>query len=107
MAAGSADTDAGRSRGSGQGTPHAGVTLDVGAIDHASLHDAEHTHVHVEPIPWKTGAVGAVKPIDRETTWTPASPVAALPRPSEGSPKKKDAAVMAAAERMMKGVEAR
>ena len=52
-------------------SPHAGVSLDVAAIDHAALHDAEHTHVHVEPIPWKTGDVGAVKPIDRDTTLAP------------------------------------
>jgi hypothetical protein len=52
---------------SGQSKPHAGVTLDVSAIDHAALHDPESMHVEVEPIPWKTGDVGAVKAIDRET----------------------------------------
>jgi polyferredoxin len=96
------------SPGSGQSQPHAGVTLDVGAIDHAALHGSpeslDHTHVHVEPIPWKTGAVGAVKPIDRATTWTPvaaasAAPAPAAPAPARAPAKKKDAAVMAAAEK--------
>lgn len=45
------------SPGSGQGTPHAGVQLDVAGIDHAALHDVDHTHVHVEPIPWKRKSV--------------------------------------------------
>ncbi|HSO32668.1 MAG TPA: hypothetical protein VLT33_09130 [Labilithrix sp.] len=73
------------SPGSGQSKPHAGVTLDVSAIDHAALHDPASTHVEVEPIPWKTGDVGAVKPIDRET------PLAAPPRrsapPAPAAPK--------------------
>ena len=38
-------------------TPHAGVKLDVGAIETAHV----HAHESVEPIPWKTGDVGAVK----------------------------------------------
>ena len=95
-----------QSRGSGQGTPHAGVQLDVSAIDHAALHDVDHTHVHVEPIPWKTGAVGAVKPIDRETTWLPAGAAASPASPASPAPaapaapaRKKDPAVMAAAEK--------
>ena len=55
------------SPGSGQSKPHAGVTLDVSAIDHAALHDPQSMHVEVEPIPWKTGDVGAVRAVDRET----------------------------------------
>ncbi len=39
--------------------PHAGVSLDVHGIE--SVH---HAHEQVEPIPWKTGAVGAVPPLD-------------------------------------------
>ena len=66
------------SAGSGQSKPHAGVTLDVRAIDNAALHDPESRHVEVEPIPWKTGDVGAVKPIDRETTWIPKASTAGL-----------------------------
>ena len=44
---------------------HAGVSLDVHAIEHAHL-----PIEHVEPIPWKTGQVGAVAPIDRDTSWS-------------------------------------
>jgi polyferredoxin len=96
--------------GSGQSKPHAGVTLDVGAIDHAALHDPASMHVEVEPIPWKTGDVGAVKAIDRETTWTPKASTAGLKKPVAAAAavaapvapvveKKKDATAMAAAEK--------
>lgn len=44
---------------------HAGVSLDVHTIEHAHL-----PIEHVEPIPWKTGQVGAVAPIDRDTSWS-------------------------------------
>ncbi len=88
------------SPGSGESKPHAGVTLDVGAIDHAALHDPASMHVEVEPIPWKTGDVGAVKPIDRETTWTPRASTAGI-KTAAAAPveKQKDAAAMAAAEK--------
>lgn len=91
--------------------PHAGVSLDVTSIDHAALHDKDHTHVHVEPIPWKTGDVGAVKPIDRDTSWKPQHPPQAVrPRgatrtdakveaPKPKPVGKKDPAAMAAAEK--------
>lgn len=49
--------------------PHAGVVLDVAGIE--SIERAgDALHAHVEPIPWKTGEVGAVAPIDRDTSWS-------------------------------------
>src|SRR5436305_6250407 len=92
MSAGTSPT----SPGSGQGKPHAGVKLDVGAIENAHVHD--HAHEGVEPIPWKTGDVGVVKAIDRVTPFT--SPSASpSPSPTKAPPVPKDAAKMAAAEK--------
>ncbi len=48
--------------------PHAGVTLDP------SVGSPHEHHVHVEPIPWKTGRVGVVDAIDQDTTWSPRLP---------------------------------
>ena len=71
---------------SSESKPHAGVSLDVHALNQAA-HDL---HEDVEPIPWKTGHVGAVGAID-DVPRKP--PVAPPPRPA------KSAASMAAAER--------
>ena len=43
---------------------HAGVRLDAGLVASGS----GDNHAHVEPIPWKSGRVGLVAAIDRETT---------------------------------------
>jgi polyferredoxin len=45
---------------------HAGVTLDVAGIEAGAA--ASDAHPHVEPIPWKTGRVGAVGAIDATST---------------------------------------
>ena len=98
-------------------SPHAGVSLDLAGIEHA--HDA---HPHVEPIPWKTGEVGVVAPLDRDTTFRldapavtssarPAAPekkacgtgcgckTEKKPEPRAEPARRKDAALMAVAER--------
>ncbi len=54
--------------------PHASVRLDPN-VEAGHVH-----HEHVEPIPWKTGRVGAVDAIDRDTSWVPKR---------EAAPKKK------------------
>ncbi|MDB4945405.1 MAG: Ferredoxin, partial [Labilithrix sp.] len=75
--------------------PHAGVSLDLHALEHAARQDL---HVDVEPIPWKTGDVGAVKAID-DAPRPAAAPAAAAPAAPAPAPKKKDAASMVAAEK--------
>lgn len=52
--------------------PHGGVALDLSMIEHG-----HHDHAPVEPIPWKTGDVGVVPPLDLDTSWSLAP---ALPR---------------------------
>ncbi len=70
-----------------QETPHAHVGLDVHRLD-AELH---HTgHVEVEPIPWKTGRVGVVDPIDRSVPLTVNPVVEAPPRATAQSASKKN-----------------
>ncbi len=61
------------------GARHAGVSLDPGA-----LAGGPDVHATVEPIPWKTGRVGAVDAIDRDTSWTP-EPVVRPPPPPKKS----------------------
>lgn len=66
---------------------HAGVSLD-----HANIpptHD--DLHAHVEPIPWKTGRVGAVSAIDATSTLTITGPASTSTSPS---PSTKDAKQM-------------
>ncbi|MCW5832334.1 MAG: hypothetical protein KIS78_07850, partial [Labilithrix sp.] len=47
---------------------HAGVALDLTAIEPGSARVA-HDHAPVEPIPWKTGDVGVVPPLDLDTSF--------------------------------------
>ena len=70
-------------------SPHPGVTLDVAGATASTLahiyHDGHDAHDFPEPIPWKTGQVGAIAPIDRDTTWivgsasSPASAASQVP----------------------------
>lgn len=48
------------------GKPHAGISLDLSSIEHHA-----HDHAPVEPLNWKTGAVGIVPPLDLETSFVP------------------------------------
>ena len=62
------------------GDPHAGVMLDLAGLDQ---HGHEH-HASVEPIPWKTGDVGVIAPLDLETSFTPKKvSVPAVPKKAE------------------------
>ncbi|MDF2696656.1 MAG: Ferredoxin, partial [Labilithrix sp.] len=45
---------------------HAGIALDLTSIERQA-----HDHAPVEPIPWKTGDVGVVAPLDVDTSWQP------------------------------------
>jgi polyferredoxin len=92
------------SPGSGQGgKPHAQVSLDLAAIDRAARGEAEHANAHVDPIPWKTGEVGVVAPLDRDTTWSVGGG-AASPAPRE-VPAAVAAAMAAAEQRRVRAVE--
>ncbi len=76
--------------------PHSSVRLDIGLdrVESGHVH-----HEHVEPIPWKTGRVGAVDAIDRDTSWvapvtasaiapsvTSPSPIGKLTKPKKQDP---------------------
>ncbi len=52
---------------------HSGIKLDPRVTSGA----APELHAPVEPIPWKTGRVGAVDAIDRDTSWS-------VPAPEQG-----------------------
>ncbi|HEX7602822.1 MAG TPA: 4Fe-4S binding protein, partial [Polyangiaceae bacterium] len=68
-------------------TSHSGIKLDP----RVTSGDVPEVHAHVEPIPWKTGRVGAVDAIDRDTSWSlPAAvSVVAPARASTKEPEKK------------------
>ncbi len=55
---------------------HAGARLDLAGIDQ-TLHLHDHDHSPVEPIPWKTGKVGAVAALDQATALPFVVPTAA------------------------------
>ncbi len=68
-------------------TLHAGVKLDLSAIDAAGRGGSDaagrggsdaatEMHEHVEPIPWKTGRVGAVEALDASGVGEPVAPPA-------------------------------
>ncbi len=67
---------------------HAGVCLDT-----AVLQGSPDVHPHVEPIPWKTGRVGIVSGIDRQTATPIGRAMSATPGPGAGGPGAFDTAV--------------
>src|SRR5215471_7825691 len=75
------------------GPLHAGVRLDVAQID-----ATPPVVDHVEPIPWKTGRVGAVGAIDMITSLPPTPNPTRTPTPTATPiPRAKDASKMRAA----------
>ena len=72
---------------------HAGVRLDPAALTgHAALRSHDHAHEDVAPIPWVTGRVGVVAPLDRDTSWSPAPRAAARSASADAAPPKTSAA---------------
>jgi polyferredoxin len=66
--------------------PHAGVRLDP-AVAHAHSHGADPgAHPDVEPIPWKTGKVGIVPPLDVAMAAPAFAPVSASAPPPSAPP---------------------
>ncbi len=63
---------------------HAGARLDLAGIDQ-TLHRHDHDHSPVQPIPWKTGKVGAVAAIDQATALPFVAPVLRLRTPKRRS----------------------